>query len=256
MGTLVNGIKEIFATAKTTGSNVMLCGNDGTPDGHMTMSNLASVLGVPKDYGRIYNSSFNIDTLINTDHEFSILEFGNANSISGTIPSGITGWATLLTICPYIEGTQFLCDETEKLFVRKSDDGIIGQWNEVGVNIPSFYKNYSSLASLAGAIGSNLRIHSGTISLASGESKNIENIRCGILIITDTLNNNYFDIAAIVVTSINSLRPQDANSGWKPAYNDTTTANSIVFYVSGNYVVCKNNNSDSVTFNYVLIGMN
>lgn len=45
MGTLVNGIKEIFATAKTTGSNVMLCGNDGTPDGHMTMANLASALG-------------------------------------------------------------------------------------------------------------------------------------------------------------------------------------------------------------------
>jgi len=45
MGTLAAGIKEIFATAKTTGSNVMLCGNDGTPDGHMTMENLASVLG-------------------------------------------------------------------------------------------------------------------------------------------------------------------------------------------------------------------
>lgn len=48
MGTLAAGIKEIFATAKTTGSNVMLCGNDGTPDGHMTMANLASVLGVTK----------------------------------------------------------------------------------------------------------------------------------------------------------------------------------------------------------------
>lgn len=45
MGTLVNGIKEIFATEKTTGYNVMLCGNDGTPDGHMTMDNLASTLG-------------------------------------------------------------------------------------------------------------------------------------------------------------------------------------------------------------------
>ena len=45
MGTLAAGIKDIFATAKTTGSNVMLCGNDGTPDGHMTMDNLASVLG-------------------------------------------------------------------------------------------------------------------------------------------------------------------------------------------------------------------
>ena len=48
MGTLVNGIKEIFATAKTTGSNVMICSNDGTPDGHMTMAKLGETLGVPK----------------------------------------------------------------------------------------------------------------------------------------------------------------------------------------------------------------
>ena len=48
MGTLAEGIKEIFATAKTTGSNVMLCGNDGTPDGHMTMAKLCETLGVPK----------------------------------------------------------------------------------------------------------------------------------------------------------------------------------------------------------------
>ena len=46
MGTLTAGIKEIFSSAKTTGTNVMLCGNDGTPDGHMTMDNLANVLGV------------------------------------------------------------------------------------------------------------------------------------------------------------------------------------------------------------------
>lgn len=45
MGTLANGIKEVFATAKTTGTNVMMCGNDGTPDGHITMANLASVIG-------------------------------------------------------------------------------------------------------------------------------------------------------------------------------------------------------------------
>ena len=48
MGTLAEGIKEIFATAKTTGYNVMLCGNDGTPDGHMTMAKLGETLGVPK----------------------------------------------------------------------------------------------------------------------------------------------------------------------------------------------------------------
>ena len=153
MGTLVNGIKEIFATAKTTGSNVMLCGNDGTPDGHMTMANLASVLGVPKDYGRVDDVSFNIDTLITTMHEFSVLEFGSTNNIGGTKPSGITGWATLLTICPNVEGTQYLCDATERLFVRKSDNGVVGQWNEVGINIPSFYKDYNNLSDLANALG-------------------------------------------------------------------------------------------------------
>lgn len=45
MGTLAAGIKEIFATSKNTGSNVMLCGNDGTPDGHMTMAKLVETLG-------------------------------------------------------------------------------------------------------------------------------------------------------------------------------------------------------------------
>ena len=48
MGTLAEGIKEIFETAKNTGSNVMLCGNDGTPDGHMTMAILGETLGVQK----------------------------------------------------------------------------------------------------------------------------------------------------------------------------------------------------------------
>jgi hypothetical protein len=94
------------------------------------------------------------------------------------------------------------------------------------------------------------------MSLASGESKNIEAIRCGILIITDPENNSYFDIAAIIVTSINSLRPEGATSGWKPVYNDTTAANTIVFYMSGNNVACKNNNSNSRTIEYVVIGMN
>ena len=48
MGTLAAGIKEIFETTKQSGTNVMLCGNDGTPDGHMTMAILGETLGVPK----------------------------------------------------------------------------------------------------------------------------------------------------------------------------------------------------------------
>lgn len=154
MGTLINGIKEIFASAsQNSPTNIPTCASDGTPNGNITIANLASVLGVPKDYGRVDDTSFNIDTLINTKHEFSILEFGNTNYIGGTKPSGITGRATLLTICPNVEGTQYLCDATDKLFVRKSDNGTIGQWNEVGINIPSFYKDYNNLSSLANALG-------------------------------------------------------------------------------------------------------
>lgn len=83
MGTLAEGIKEIFATAKTTGSNVMLCGNDGNPDGHMTMANLASVLGeLP---GGLYNSlnPFNIDTFYN-----GMVSLNNSTSqnITGVCP--------------------------------------------------------------------------------------------------------------------------------------------------------------------------
>lgn len=44
MGTLVNGLKDIFSPEKATGTNVMLCGNDGTPDGHTTLNNLKNAM--------------------------------------------------------------------------------------------------------------------------------------------------------------------------------------------------------------------
>lgn len=83
MGALADGIKEIFATAKTTGTNVMICTNDGTPDGHITTSNLASVLGRETlqittqnydlnsaPYGRIGSSSGDISqTLVNAPEQ-------------------------------------------------------------------------------------------------------------------------------------------------------------------------------------------
>lgn len=81
MGTLAAGIKEIFATAKTTGSNVMLCGNDGTPDGHMTMANLASVLGALSPLSDIdQNYTPDFDTLFDTGfHQVALGE---------TLPNG------------------------------------------------------------------------------------------------------------------------------------------------------------------------
>lgn len=103
MGTLAEGIKEIFATAKTTGSNVMLCGNDGTPDGHMTMDNLASVLGeLP---GGLYNSliPFNIDTFYN-----GMVSLNNSNSqnITGVCPqTDMRG--SLYSQCSLVYGSRF-----------------------------------------------------------------------------------------------------------------------------------------------------
>lgn len=66
MGTLAAGIKDIFSAAKTTGSNVMLCGNDGTPDGHMTMANLANVLGAFRSLGTIVDSSDDLSSHMTT----------------------------------------------------------------------------------------------------------------------------------------------------------------------------------------------
>ena len=44
--TLANGLKAVFGTSKTTGTNVPLVTALGAPDGNISMSALASVLGV------------------------------------------------------------------------------------------------------------------------------------------------------------------------------------------------------------------
>lgn len=146
MGTLAEGIKEIFATAKTTGSNVMLCGNDGTPDGHMTMSNLASVLGVSQ-----YSS---------------ISDFNNA-----TTKGVFTAWGTpanapindtrlwVVRVERYVQNASYgisqmaYCADDNKMFYRISNISTTwGDWKEISTDIPTFYKDYSTLASLASAI--------------------------------------------------------------------------------------------------------
>ena len=48
MGTLQNGMKELFQTAQTTPTSLPTCGDDGTPTGHITAKNLANLLGFAK----------------------------------------------------------------------------------------------------------------------------------------------------------------------------------------------------------------
>lgn len=45
MGTLINGIKELYQSTLTTGSFFPVCDTNGSPTGHISAADLASVLG-------------------------------------------------------------------------------------------------------------------------------------------------------------------------------------------------------------------
>lgn len=165
MGTLVNGIKEIFATAKTTGSNVMLCGNDGTPDGHMTMANLASVLGGINGVvdnedtlsgsanNVITNSFYHIQDKVHTVTDIPDVCKSNSNLV--TIVSVSRKANTKIVI-------QFLYKQTDgRSFIRIGYAGSFNgtnitwehDWQEYTLNMPTFYKDYNNLSALADALG-------------------------------------------------------------------------------------------------------
>lgn len=144
MGTLAAGIKDIFSTAKTTGTNVMLSGNDGTPDGHITMANLASVLGVD-----IHNpplTDLNMDEKRNV---FGVVEPSTLNTpyagygIVSHLSSGQTSYCTQLV---------FMHTPTSGLYIRYKWN-VWTAWQKIELNIPAFYKSYSDLASLSSALG-------------------------------------------------------------------------------------------------------
>lgn len=144
MGTLVNGIKEIFATAKTTGSNVMLCGNDGTPDGHMTMDNLASVLGGLTMKGFFPDLS-KLDNLTANDY--------GMYTTSDALFQGTSGIGVIIHYG--YENTrlvQLLLRPGGSIFRQKLGDSW-GDWRRYESDIPTFYKNYNDLSSLASALG-------------------------------------------------------------------------------------------------------
>lgn len=131
MGTLVNGIKEIFATAKTTGSNVMLCGNDGTPDGHMTMDNLASVLGGKST--ELY-SGVDFDTLVDGKNYFG---YGSVFANSSNTPNTTAGTFKLFvnkdTSEDYIIQTCFMY--SGKIFVRtRNNEGFWISWHTIAID--------------------------------------------------------------------------------------------------------------------------
>lgn len=130
MGTLTAGIKEIFSSAKTTGSNVMLCGNDGTPDGHITMQNLASVLGVTID--QIYKCTVHFQL-----RAFSAAETGEYEPLRGynwtiiriALVSYDSIWTEFAIRC---ENSGNVGDP--KICVRSSYINGVSSWKEVPLN--------------------------------------------------------------------------------------------------------------------------
>jgi len=156
MGTLVNGIKEIFATAKTTGSNVMLCGNDGTPDGHMTMANLASVLG-EQFAGAWTGGSFeNMANLTDGRRVYYVDQDSNGHSQYDfpfqycVVSIDKTHWARTRFVMAF--AFDIVTGQT-KIYRDGGGGDRIYNWQDVAIGYPSFYKDYTDLSSLANALG-------------------------------------------------------------------------------------------------------
>lgn len=102
MGTLINALKEIFSgSSQTSPTNIPTCASDGTPNGNITIANLASALGVTKHVefvdmglpsGRLWASK-NLGAETITDYG-AYFSWGN---VQGYKPTGTTfsyNWGT------------------------------------------------------------------------------------------------------------------------------------------------------------------
>ena len=162
MGTLAAGIKEIFATAKTTGSNVMLCGNDGTPDGHMTMANLASVLGV---VNKTYNFDITVERCSSLEQLVPIvydylIENAPINNDKLMFSGVANGQFAKCFVWGYLYESGGIYGRINAQYEEDAGfetftvfNGVIGATQNVSTNIPDFYKSYANLSSLANALG-------------------------------------------------------------------------------------------------------
>lgn len=140
MGTLINGIKEIFASAsQTSPTNIPTCAADGTPNGNITIANLASVLGETIDYGE-----------------------GNANNMRGgwhmcfnnvtNLPQNAGAYGLLLTIAyATTMKVQYYHDTNDLLWSRQYSGSQWNAWHQTSTDYPSFYKNYNNIDALAAA---------------------------------------------------------------------------------------------------------
>lgn len=153
MGTLINGIKDIFSTSKTTATHLPVCASDGTPQGRISVGDLANVLG---DIYLIKGQISNID--INT------LKINGAyRTVSGitNLPSNLSSVEGVLVVndAVFTSGNHtvtvqtFFSHATNTMYIRHNWYNVWQPWQEVTINMPTFYKNYADLSSLATALG-------------------------------------------------------------------------------------------------------
>lgn len=155
MGTLINGIKEIFASAsQTSPTNIPTCAADGTPNGNITIANLASVLGEYYNHtGMVQDASDDLST-IKTPGVYWIRLFDSTGcpNINGGMlfVMGWQGYKSQLLIGNF-NGTE----RNPCAYFRTTGawDDTYGSWAEITHEMPTFYKDYSTLASLASALG-------------------------------------------------------------------------------------------------------
>lgn len=155
MGTLANGIKDIFSTSQTTATHLPVCASDGTPQGRISVGDLASVLGVQGKFVKWKNWTNGLDA-----NNLGIgLAFCGENCIN--VPDS---YCQILTMNDDDDQVQMAISfQSLGMYIRKGKRGVaFDDWVEVAVGYPSFYKNYSSFELLVNAIfGSNNIIPSG-----------------------------------------------------------------------------------------------
>lgn len=145
MGTLVDGIKDIFSTSKTTATHLPVCASDGTPQGRISAGDLASLFG-----SFTYNGDLN--SAPNGIHYIAIPD---AQALSKNCPTSTGGFGFLSSTYNASGGgggQMYLVLGSRKMYTRVCISNEWKGWNEVSTDIPSFYKNYADLNALTNAL--------------------------------------------------------------------------------------------------------
>lgn len=182
MGTLVNGIKEIFATSQSTATHVPVCASDGTPQGRISVGDLASVLGGIKPNGHIQSgdadnySTTGAFSLNVPDYESAHLPCRYGVLIVVKVGNN-TGNTTI----------QLVCESASDNVYFRLKSNTWSSWSLVA-NFPQFYKNYVDLSALSAAVVNNQKILKGRFENVTVQSQRqiAGTARGGLLIVADT----------------------------------------------------------------------